>query len=373
MSIVIDARAVGERLSGIERYVVGVLGGLAAIDPPEGVAVLASDPDRVGELVPDAGRLEITHCPIAGGIGRPQTGLLPFVRRLGGRLLHVPYLTAPPFGREPPVVVTVHDLIPQRHPDLLARSWKVRLAPMWRLWCRRQYHRAAAVITVSAFSRDELIEYAGLEPASVRAIHNGVRRTETDVDETTMRGRLELEGPLVTYVGRHDPYKNVDGLIHAFARLVRRTPEPPTLVVAGRFDSRYTPPLQRQAEDLGVAARVRFTDYLSEAERVALVRASSVFAFPSRLEGFGLPPLEAMAEGVPVVAARAGPLPEVLGDAALLVDPDDVEGLAAALHSALTDPETRRHLHEAGPARAAEFTWERSAAAHLEVYRSVII
>jgi alpha-1,3-rhamnosyl/mannosyltransferase len=144
-----------------------------------------------------------------------------------------------------------------------------------------------------------------------------------------------------------------------------------TLVIGGKIDPRY-PEAQRLTASLGLERRVVFTDYLDDATRLALLQASSLFVFASRYEGFGLPPLEAMAEGIPVVASNAASLPEILGDAALFVAPDDVEGLARAMRTILSNPALAQQLSKAGRERAAQFTWKACASAHLALYESLM-
>jgi glycosyltransferase involved in cell wall biosynthesis len=268
-------------------------------------------------------------------------------------------------------VVTVHDLIPNRCPDLLRRAWKVRLSPLWNLWFRTQCARAQAVITVSDFSRQELLEFLHLPQAKVHRIYNGVHPSIITLTAADVRSRFGLQGPIISYIGRHDPYKNIEGLIRAFWHLRKETASKVTLVIGGKIDPRY-PEAQRLATSLGLERWVVFTDYLDEATRLALLRASSLFVFASRYEGFGLPPLEAMAEGVPVIASNAASLPEILGDAALLVAPDDVEGLAKAMRLILSNPALAQRLSQAGRERAAQFTWKACASAHLALYESLL-
>jgi glycosyltransferase involved in cell wall biosynthesis len=160
-------------------------------------------------------------------------------------------------------------------------------------------------------------------------------------------------------------------LIRAFQHLWKEHTSEVTLVIGGKLDPRY-PEAQQLAASLGLARWVVFTDYLDDAARLALLRASSLFVFASYYEGFGLPPLEAMAEGIPVVASNAASLPEILGDAALCVAPDDVEGLARAMRTILSQPALAHQLSKAGRERAAQFTWEACAAAHLALYESLM-
>ena len=370
-SIVFDARCVAPELSGIGRYALGVLSGLAALHPPQKIYVLGGDARLIDEAVQGSPWLERLPCDWSAWSVRGLLLLPRYLRELRCQVYHCPYVYAPPFAPGTAKVVTVHDLIPNRCPDLLHRAWKVRLSPLWNLWFRTQCASAQAVITVSDFSRQELLEFLHLPQAKVQRIYNGVQPSQTTLTAADVRSRFGLQGLIISYIGRHDPYKNIAGLIRAFWHLCKESASEVTLVIGGKIDPRY-PEAQRLATSLGLERRVVFTDYLDEATRLALLRASSLFVFASRYEGFGLPPLEAMAEGIPVIASNAASLPEILGDAALFVAPDDAEGLARAMRTLLSNPALAQQLSKAGRERAAQFTWQACASAHLALYESLM-
>ena len=371
-SIVFDARCVAPELSGIGRYTLGVLSGLAALHPAHKIYVLGGDARLIGEAIQGSPWLERRTCDWSIWSVRGLLSLPCYLRALRCQVYHCPYVYAPPFAPGIAKVVTVHDLIPNRCPDLLHRAWKVRLSPLWNVWFRMQCASARAVITVSDFSRQELLEFLHLPQAKLHRIYNGVQLGQTSLTEADIRSRFGLPGLIISYIGRHDPYKNIAGLMRAFRHLCQERASEVTLVIGGKIDPRY-PEAQRLAAALGLERSVVFTDYLDDATRLALLRASSLFVFASRYEGFGLPPLEAMAEGIPVVASNAASLPEILGDAALFVAPDDVEGLASAMRTVLANPALAQRLSKAGRARAAQFTWQACASAHLTLYESLMI
>jgi glycosyltransferase involved in cell wall biosynthesis len=370
-SIVFDARCVTPELSGIGRYALGLLSGLAALHPPHKIYVLGGDARLIAEAVQGAPWLERLACDWSPWSMRSLLLLPGYLRALRCQVYHCPYVYAPLFAPGTAKVVTVHDLIPNRCPDMLPRAWKVRLRPLWNLWFRMQCTSARAVITVSDFSRQELLEFLHLPQAKVHRIYNGVQLSKTTLTAEDVRRRFGLQGLIISYIGRHDPYKNIAGLIRAFRHLRKESASEVTLVIGGKIDPRY-PEAQRLAASLGLERWVVFTDYLDDATRLALLRASSLFVFASHYEGFGLPPLEAMAEGIPVVASNAASLPEILGDAALFVAPNDVEGLARAMRTILSNPALAQQLSKAGRKWAAQFTWEACASTHLALYESLL-
>ena len=247
-------------------------------------------------------------------------------------------------------VVLIHDAAPFRMPDAYSRGY---LAVHHRLGAASA-RRALAVVTVSEFSKRELVELLGLDPAHIRVIRGGVGAQfslQAGADGARVRAKLGLYRPYVLTIGTADARKNLGALDQAAARLSRAGVE---VVRAG--DARP------QFASTGWVAGVRSLGYIAEPDLPGLYAGASAFVLPSRYEGLGLPCLEAMACGVPVVAADRGALPETCGDAALLIDPDDGEAVACALETVLTDRTTRDRLRASGRQRAAEFNWDRTAA-----------
>ena len=371
MTIVIDARCVSDELSGIDRYVLGVIEGLASVRPPETIRVLGKAVRPLLKLTDHHGAPDLVECDLPMWSLRAHHKVPALLKKLGTEVYHCPYLYAPLLGRGYATVVTAHDLIPHVRRREFQRSRKSRFFPVWNAWFRAQCAKADAIVTVSDFSKQQLMDIARLPESRLHRIYNGAKPSREGIAEDELRRRYGLRGRLVSYVGRHDPHKGIDDLVTAFAQLIQRLPadDEVTLVVGGRLDPRY-PEARRMAKALNLQDRVVFTGYLQDDERVALVRASSVFAYPSHHEGFGLPPLEALSEGTPVVAYDATSLPEVLGDAALLV-PDSPDALCAGMQRLLTDRKLAAALALAGPRRAANFDWTRCALEHLDVYRAV--
>ncbi len=265
-----------------------------------------------------------------------------------------------------PFVLTVHDLVPLLLPDTVSRAYRWQ----FRAWLASSLRVADAVICVSEVTRQSLLAQFEVSPERVTVIHHGVDhvlRAAPDRTTDAWLDSLGLKAPWVLYAGSLDARKNVQLLLAAIERL-HRGGRRLTLVMAGQrwFGSG---PIEVELQRVRAAGvDIRPLGYLADPVFYALMRRAGVFVFPSRYEGFGLPPLEAMRLGVPTIVSSGGSLPEVCGSAALQVEPDDVEGLAGHLDRLLDRPEVRQNLSERGLAHATSFTWARTAQATAEVY-----
>ena len=267
-------------------------------------------------------------------------------------------------------VVSVHDLTPLHHPELCNEA---TLAYPGQI--RRALGRGAWVHTDSDFVAGEVVEAFGADPARVRVVHPGVPAlpapTAPEAKAALARVLPPGTGRYCLAVGTAEPRKDLPGLVRAFSAVADRQADV-ALVLAG------PPGWGEQALESAVAAsgardRIVRTGWVEPVELAALLGRASVLAYPSLYEGFGFPPLQAMRAGVPVVATRAGSLPEVLGDGALLVDAGDHEGLAAALDACLGDEALRGRLIAAGTAWCARYTWERCGAGLEALYRDAAV
>lgn len=266
-----------------------------------------------------------------------------------------------------PSVVTVHDVAFLAYPAAFHATKRRYLTAMTRLSVRRARH----IIAVSAHTRDDLVHHFGVRPERVTVIPNAAderyRPANTANDITRFKTANNLPDRFILFVGTLEPRKNLRRLIEAFALLSGDDPDVKLVIVgaSGWLTSDLAPHVQSR----GLSDHVIFTGYVSDEDLPRWYQAATVFCYPSLYEGFGLPVLEAMACGTPVVTSRTSSLPEVAGDAALLVDPTDVRGLANALQSVLADDARQRAMSAAGSARSHAYSWERTAAATLDVIR----
>lgn len=286
--------------------------------------------------------VRIPHRPLPLG-GRPTDPLDPFrvglyLFRARPRLYFSPGFN-PPWPPRGSFVLTVHDLIPLRFGSSFHRTYFHTLL-------RPALKRARRVLTVSEFSRREIAAWAGLPPEKVVVVGGGVGEAFRPEGP-----KGDLGFPYLLYVGAHKPHKNLERLVEAFA--LARLPGV-RLALTGRPEEA----LLLRAKAHGVEGRLVFLGLVPEEELPALYRGALALVFPSLYEGFGLPPLEAMACGTPVVASNRASIPEVVGDAGLLVDPYQVEALAEALRRVVEDEPLRAELRAKGLARSRLFSWD---------------
>jgi len=279
-------------------------------------------------------------------------------------LLHAPVNVGPLLSRIPQVI-TVHDLSFFRFPHLFKPAKRAYLQRFTR-WSTANARR---IITVSNSAREDVIQVLGVAPERVVTVYNGVdalMRPAADKELDEFRRRVGLAGPIILFVGTIEPRKNIDLILQAFAH-VRSHGFPHRLVIAGGMGWYYDE-VFRSLERLKLGDSVDFPGYVPQADLPLWYSAADLFVYPSLYEGFGFPPLEAMACGTPVIVSNVSSLPEVVGTAGSIVSPNDANALASEIERLLTDDQLHEQRRLAGLARSRSFTWERTAAETFAVY-----
>jgi glycosyltransferase involved in cell wall biosynthesis len=363
----IDATALPLQRTGVANYIFGLLGGLAATDRDNSYTVFAK-PVHIPEFGIDQPNFEVVPVDLrARGLrlAWEQTGLPRQARSRGLDVLHSPHYTMP-LRHATRSVVTFCDMTFLLHPELHQPVKRVFFPAMMR-WSARHADR---LITISESTRADLVRLWNVEPGRVTAVPLAAGDEYRPVSGQQVAAACERHGlragHYILYVGVLEPRKNIDRLVAAFGRVADRLGDL-DLVIAGKQGWMYDR-IFEQVTALGLAERVRFTGYVAQGDLPGLYGGARVFAYPSRYEGFGLPVLEAMRCGVPVVTTNVSSMPEVAGQGALLVDPDDVNGLAEALARLVEDTELAQTLACRGRQQAARFSWERCAVETRGVY-----
>lgn len=368
MHIAIDAHSVGAQLAGNETYAVNLIEALAEIDQNNHYTIYVTKRaavDRFTKRWPNfVVRRTLPHTPLV----RIPITLSAELRKNPVDVLHVQY-TAPP--RSPcPVVVTIHDLSFEHLPETFNRRSRAQL----RLTVRRTARNAAQILTLSQFSRRDIIQTYNIDSERVSVTPAAAPPHFAPVEDETelrrIRGTYRIERDYILALGSIQPRKNLVRLIKAYSSLSqdRALGNLPQLVLAGKTGWLEQETL-RSVKTSNSPKDIRLIGYVPDADLPALYSGALCLAYPSYFEGFGLPVIEAMRCGTPVIAADRTSLPELVGDAGLLVDPFDEAKIAAALIRLIDRPGERADLRARGLKRAQVFTWKRTAEITLQAYQ----
>jgi glycosyltransferase involved in cell wall biosynthesis len=365
----IDARKLHD--FGIGTYIRNLLRQLARLDHetefvllcrPDDAEALSSLGPNLRPVVERSGNYSLTE----------QVKIPLALRRERVTLFHAPHYVLPPLV-PCPSVVTIHDCIHLMFPQYLPNRLALRYA---RASIAGAARRATRVLTVSESSKKDILRFVDVKPDKIDVIYNAYDERfiaePREEDVVRVRERYQLHDEFVLYAGGVKPHKNLERLIQAFALVRKMGLDHLKLVLIGDDISRYAS-LRRAVHRHQLHQFVRFLGYMPEETLAVMYRLAGVFVFPSLYEGFGLPPLEAMASGTPVVTSNVSSLPEVAGDAAVLVDPYDPQAIADGIYRVLTDEQLRRGLRERGAARARQFSWETSVGRIRQIYQEVAV
>ena len=362
-NITIDARWLA---GGIGTYTKELLAGIC--QSPDGFEVRAIACERDAKLVSQ-------WCPRVKVVNSSTYTLgeqlaVPWAAK-GCDLLHIPHYNAPLLHRGA-LLVSILDLIHITDPvySRSLRSW-VYARPMLNLVARKAEH----IVTLSEYSKAQIVERLGVEAEKVTAIHCGVNGKFRCVDRkgayTAVSEALGIQEPYILFVGSLKPHKNISTLLQAYMLLRQRHDIRQRLLIVGD-DARWKPLLVEECSRLGIHDTTTFVPYVSQELLPKVYAGADLLVMPSTIEGFGLPVLEAMASGTPVVCSRAASLPEVGGDAVLYFDPASAEELAEKMEKLLVSRELQESLRAKGLERAKKFTWEESTRKHVELYHRLL-
>jgi alpha-1,3-rhamnosyl/mannosyltransferase len=366
MRVIMDARTVSDRFPGIGRYVVSLAGALRTVAPELSLTLLCEGQEPAGRLaLPDLPRIA---CPASPSGLRQQWKVRSALRQSEAEVYHSPFYRMP-YLPGIPTVLTVYDFIPLVCPADYTAGQRL----IYRAAHALALRAARAVVTISRASAADLARFFRIDPERVMVTPLAAAphfRPQAPAAISAASRKYRLPQDYALFLASNKPHKNLFRLIESWPEVVRRLPEA-RLVVAGHWDPRYERPRARAAE-LGLEGSVHFAGPVAEEDLPALYGGAAAFIFPSVYEGFGLPVLEAMACGTPVICSNTSSLPEVAGHAALLIDPTNTPALAAAICRLLSDADLRAGLRSRSLAQAATFSWERTALGTLAAYRAAL-
>ncbi len=369
MRIGVDLRLAYHQMAGISWYAIRLLTALSKIDHDHTYVLIQHRRQRE----PLIQAPNITHTTLFAPVHhRLEQFLLSIETRfLNLDLIHSPDFI-PPLYNAIPAVITVHDLAFLIYPNFVTKE-----SARYYGQINEAVLRANRIIAVSQSTRRDLIELIGAPENKIDVIYEAADPLFQPIPHEEARRRLAatgIEAPesFILFVGTIEPRKNLGTLLRAYRILRDAYGVEASLLLSGAMGW-LSEDIRTLVRDLGIEEHVRFLGKTSMEQLLCLYNLTSVLAHPAYYEGFGLTPLEALACGAPVVCSNAGSLPEVVGDAAILVPPDDEEAWAAALHRVLDDEALRQALTEKGPARARQFSWEKAARETLETYRKAVL
>jgi len=376
MRIAIDIRRMYE--FGLATYIRNVVRTLGLIDPVNEYFLVGA-PARFEQLSPLQENFHLVPLLKSETTFANYLEMNRVINSLKVDLVHFPHTFWRPLMIRVPYVITVHDLLDYMY---RARTSNGMRRMMHSYMTRRAMQRAARIFAVSNFTKRDVSRYFGIESEKIEVVYNALdvnflRGHSSAAEQELVRGRYQVESPFLLYAGRISPHKNVARIIEAFsalkAELAKDGAYPDLKLIIIGDEVSKNPDIRRAVIRSGMQHEVRFLGFVPIDVLRVFFDMAKVFVFPSLYEGFGLPPLEAMAHGTPVVASNTSALPEVVGNAALLVNPENVFEISRALQRALTDQSLRERMKAAGVEQAQRFSWEASVQRMVQVYGEVVV
>ena len=365
----IDARTVNRRFPGIGRYVRNLLHAtIPHLRAGERIVYLANEHQQAELALPENARLVWAQTTTSPFSVRQQWQIPQLLRAYRVNVYHSSYYLMP-YWAGVPTVLTVYDLIPQLFPEYV--SLRARL--LFQITTKLAVSRSARVISISEATRRDYIAHSHLEHSQTTTIPLATAthfQPQPAARIQEVNNHYKLPPRYVLYVGANKPHKNLVRLVQAWHEVLQQSEVVHDLVLAGYWDPRY-PEVYKEIERLKLGSRVHLLENVADEDLPALYSGASVFVFPSLYEGFGLPVLEAMACGCAVTCANRSSLPEIVGDAALLFDPLRTGEIAKSIQLLLRDDDRRHDYRRKSRKRAAAFSWDRTAAETLQIYREV--
>lgn len=375
MKIGIDTRTVTPVRSGVGNYVLNLLEGLRWVAPQQEFFLLGQrqNLETIGWNLPSG----MFHTTRLSHESHPWGDLwehfiLPHtLYKSGVDVFHGPATLIPLMSKGFARVVTIHDLVAFLFSETIPKKYALYMR-----WLISQVvKKADRIISVSQHTKQDLMEVLRVDPAKISVVYEAAPPGFQPIRDQTklawVRRRYDLKGPFLYHVGNIEPRKNLVRLVKAFLLMRQRSKLDVRLVITGQ-KGWLTTMLFRELDYLQLGDEVIFTGYVPRSDLPLLMNAAEAFVFPSLYEGFGLPALEAMSCGTPVVTSNISSLPEVVGTSAVMVDPERVESIARGMEKVLTDTELRERLAKEGLIQAHKFSWEQAARETLDVYRLAI-
>ncbi len=383
MKIAIDCRWVTSDIGGIRNYTLNLVKNLIMVDAANEY-LLIYDIESTKHMVLDYINnkkiytnftfIKIDYSPFS----IKSQLLLPFILNKNKvDVFHSTSYMIPLFGCKCKLMITLHDLIPYLHPQLCCKSKIIKVFWLYKRLIKLIINSVDKIITVSDNSKKDIIHSFSKSIPKVQAVYNGYNDNLTKISDENLINQFKKKigfpdnGKFILYIGRQDPSKNLAGLIKSFFELSKKLNNI-YLVIVGKRDNRYSEPYDL-IKQYDLTHKVIFLNVLSFEEINLIYNSCDIFVFPSYYEGFGLPPLEAMVCGLPVICSNTSSLPEVVGDAALLINPDDITEISEKMYVLLTDEKLKQQLIEKGFQQIKRFSWKITAIEMVKVYDEMLV